>query len=131
MNREDMLYCQKTIDQYDRKIDENEQIPDDQYPAWEKFLLPYLIEGDHILDLGCGTGHYSLVFQRLGFQVSASDASAACCRIASKNSVFLYRTSVLINCRMSLYTTRFGHAALSSIFRDERCRTPFLALLPP
>jgi SAM-dependent methyltransferase len=84
MNREDMLYCQKTIDQYDRTIDENEQIPDDQYPAWEKFLLPYLKEGDHILDLGCGTGRYSLVFQRLGFQVSASDASAACCRIASE-----------------------------------------------
>jgi 2-polyprenyl-3-methyl-5-hydroxy-6-metoxy-1,4-benzoquinol methylase len=83
MNREDMLYCQKTIDQYDRNINENEQIPDDRYPSWEKFLLPYLKEGDHILDLGCGTGHYSLIFQRLGFKVSALDASTACCRIAS------------------------------------------------
>lgn len=84
MNSEEMLYCQKTIDQYDRNINENAQIPDDRYPSWEKFLLPYLKEGDHILDLGCGTGHYSLVFQRLGFKVSALDASAACCRIASE-----------------------------------------------
>jgi 2-polyprenyl-3-methyl-5-hydroxy-6-metoxy-1,4-benzoquinol methylase len=84
MNNEKMLYCQKTIDQYDRNINENGQIPDDRYPSWEKILLPYLKEGDHILDLGCGTGHYSLVFQRLGFKVSALDASAACCRIASE-----------------------------------------------
>lgn len=84
MNSEEMLYCQKTIDQYDRNINVNAQIPDDRYPSWEKFLLPYLKEGDHVLDLGCGTGHYSLVFQRLGFKVSALDASAACCRIASE-----------------------------------------------
>ncbi|HHW93640.1 MAG TPA: class I SAM-dependent methyltransferase [Clostridiaceae bacterium] len=84
MIHQEALYCQKTIDQYDRFIDEEEAVPSDRYPSWEKFLLPYLKDGDHILDLGCGTGHYALTFQRLGFQVSASDASIACCRIASE-----------------------------------------------
>lgn len=131
MNNEKMLYCQKTIDQYDRNINENGQIPDDRYPSWEKILLPYLKEGDHILDLGCGTGHYSLVFQRLGFKVSALDASAACCRIASERlgiPVQNLRFDQLSD--VALYDA-CGHAALSSIFQDERCRTLFPASLPP
>ncbi|NLL91404.1 MAG: class I SAM-dependent methyltransferase [Ruminococcaceae bacterium] len=80
----EQVYCQKTIDNYDRIADESEEIAEERYPSWEEFLLPYLERGNHILDLGCGTGHYSAVFQQLGFQISALDASLSLCRIASE-----------------------------------------------
>ena len=60
------LYCQKTIDTYNKHANENTE-DNGNFPPWEAFLMPYLKKGDHILDLGCGDGHYSKIFQNAGF----------------------------------------------------------------
>lgn len=41
------------------------------------FFLPYLEDGAHILDAGCGTGRDSSAFLKKGFKVDAFDASDA------------------------------------------------------
>lgn len=76
------LYCQKTIETYNQ-FAHNIKEESGAFPPWEHFLIPYLKAGDHILDLGCGDGHYSQVFQRAGYQVSAIDAAPALCQIAA------------------------------------------------
>ncbi|MCC5827453.1 class I SAM-dependent methyltransferase [Alkalimonas sp.] len=40
-------------------------------------FLPYLNQGAHIVDAGCGSGRDTLFFQQQGFQVTAFDASDA------------------------------------------------------
>lgn len=76
------LYCQKTIETYNQHA-HNKMEEAGAFPPWERFLMPYLKAGDHILDLGCGDGHYSQVFQQAGFQISAIDAAPALCQIAA------------------------------------------------
>ncbi|MGI6739658.1 MAG: class I SAM-dependent methyltransferase [Christensenellales bacterium] len=77
------LYCQKTIDTYNKHANENTE-DNGNFPPWEAFLMPYLKKGDHILDLGCGDGHYSKIFQNAGFKISAIDAAEVLCKIASQ-----------------------------------------------
>jgi 2-polyprenyl-3-methyl-5-hydroxy-6-metoxy-1,4-benzoquinol methylase len=76
------LFCQKTIDTYNQHAHENNE--DAEFQPWEHFLIPYLKTGDHILDLGCGDGHYGFVFQQLGYKISAIDAAAELCKIATE-----------------------------------------------
>jgi 2-polyprenyl-3-methyl-5-hydroxy-6-metoxy-1,4-benzoquinol methylase len=47
-------------------------------------FLRYVPEGGRILDAGCGPGRDSLVFQQMGYDVTALDASAEMVRIASE-----------------------------------------------
>jgi len=77
------LYCQKTIDTYNKHANENTE-DNGNFPPWEAFLMPYLKKGDHILDLGCGDGHYSKIFQNAGYKISAIDAAEVLCKIASQ-----------------------------------------------
>ena len=72
------LYCQ-TIDTYNKHANENTE-DNGNFPPWEAFLMPYL-RNDHILDLGCGDGHYSKIFQNAGFKISAIDAAEVLCKI--------------------------------------------------
>lgn len=45
-------------------------------------FLKYLLDGTHILDLGCGSGRDAKVFIDKGYQVTAIDGSSACCKLA-------------------------------------------------
>lgn len=86
MNRE---YYDATI----RTYEENgyEKIDPARFPDWEKFLLPYLRPGDHILDLGCGSGVYAKRFQQLGYAVSGIDACETLCARLSRESAIPVR----------------------------------------
>lgn len=77
------LYCEKTIEAYNKLANEKPE-NSGNYAPWETFLIPYLKEGDHILDLGCGDGHYAQIFKRAGFKISAIDAAEELCKIASQ-----------------------------------------------
>lgn len=46
-------------------------------------FLKYLQAGDHILDLGCGSGRDAKAFLDAGYQVTAIDGSKACCKLAT------------------------------------------------
>jgi SAM-dependent methyltransferase len=46
-------------------------------------FLKYLQRGDHILDFGCGSGRDAKVFLEKGYQITATDGSSACCKLAA------------------------------------------------
>lgn len=47
-------------------------------------FLEKLPEGAHILDAGCGSGRDSLYFKKLGYKITAMDASTELCKLASE-----------------------------------------------
>ena len=51
-----------------------------------RFFLGGLPKSARILDAGCGGGRDSLAFLRMGYDVSAFDASPALCRLSSKST---------------------------------------------
>ncbi len=53
----------------------------DMLPPYERFLAR-VPEGGHILDAGCGSGRDALAFRRLGYKVTAFDASPALATLA-------------------------------------------------
>jgi SAM-dependent methyltransferase len=53
----------------------------DMLPLYERFLARVLV-GGHILDAGCGSGRDALAFRRLGYKVTAFDASPALAALA-------------------------------------------------
>lgn len=57
----------------------------DMTPLYQRFL-PYLPEGGHIVDAGCGSGRDSLYFAEQGFSVSAFDASPALVELAHRHT---------------------------------------------
>lgn len=50
--------------------------------ALHQRFLARLPEHGHILDLGCGSGRDAKAFLDAGYQVTALDGSAACCKLA-------------------------------------------------
>lgn len=52
-----------------------------------KRFLSLIKSGGKILDLGCGTGNYSLIFQSKGYQVTAIDISEEMIRISKERGV--------------------------------------------
>ncbi|NCA72135.1 MAG: class I SAM-dependent methyltransferase, partial [Sphingobacteriia bacterium] len=54
----------------------------DMTPLYARFLA-LVPPGAHLLDAGCGSGRDALAFQRLGYRVSACEASPALARLAS------------------------------------------------
>lgn len=60
----------------------NETVNLDLSPLYARFTR-WLPPGGHILDAGCGSGRDALAFTRLGFQVTAFDASPALAACAS------------------------------------------------
>src|SRR5262245_33297557 len=45
-------------------------------------FLKLVPSGGHILDAGCGSGRDALAFRRLGYRVTAFDASPVLCKMA-------------------------------------------------
>jgi len=56
-------------------------------------FIPHVVEGGHILDAGCGSGRDTLHFHRLGFRVSAFDASQEIAVLARQ------KTGLSVACR--------------------------------
>lgn len=75
----------KTLDYYNKNaIEFNENTRDVDFEEKQNMLLKYLKSGDHILDLGCGSGRDSKVFIQKGYNVTALDGSSELCEMASK-----------------------------------------------
>ncbi|MEH2178691.1 class I SAM-dependent DNA methyltransferase [Nostoc sp.] len=55
-------------------------------PPLEKLLLPFLPQGAHILDLGCGTGQLAQHLQLKGYQVTGIDCSKGMLNYARNNA---------------------------------------------
>ena len=75
---------QSTIDWYSENADAFSRSADsaEMSELYSRFL-PYLPEGAHILDAGCGNGRDSLFFKEKGYQVTAFDLSPEMARRAS------------------------------------------------
>jgi SAM-dependent methyltransferase len=61
-----------------------ETVAVDMAPLYARFLA-LIPSGGHILDAGCGSGRDALAFRRLGYAVTAFEASPALARLASEH----------------------------------------------
>ena len=61
-----------------------ETVAVDMTPLYDRFLAR-VPPGGHILDAGCGSGRDARAFQRLGYAVTAFEASPALARLASEH----------------------------------------------
>jgi SAM-dependent methyltransferase len=61
-----------------------ETVDVDMAPLYERFL-GHVTPGWHILDAGCGSGRDALAFRRLGYAVTAFEASPTLARMASEH----------------------------------------------
>jgi SAM-dependent methyltransferase len=61
-----------------------ETVDVDMAPLYARFLAR-VTPGGHILDAGCGSGRDALAFRRLGYAVTAFEASPTLARIASEH----------------------------------------------
>jgi SAM-dependent methyltransferase len=75
----------KTIDYYNQHVADFTQNTDqiDMTALYAEFL-PFVKIGGDILDAGCGAGRDAAYFKRLGFTISAFDASTEMARIAGE-----------------------------------------------
>ncbi|MDF2614473.1 MAG: SAM-dependent methyltransferase [Clostridia bacterium] len=71
----DNYYNNNAKEFFDGTVDAN---MNEHYTAF----LEKLPQGAHILDAGCGSGRDSLNFKKLGYQVTAIDASDELCKLA-------------------------------------------------
>ncbi|GHA28069.1 class I SAM-dependent methyltransferase [Oceanisphaera arctica] len=76
-----------SLDYYQQQADGffRNTITVDMTPLYDRFL-PRVPAGGHIVDAGCGSGRDSLHFFRLGYQVTAFDASPALVQLARTHS---------------------------------------------
>ncbi len=75
-----------TLDYYNKNAEKfNQETLDVDFEDKQNVLLKYLNQGDHILDLGCGSGRDSKAFTQKGYRVTAIDGSKEICKIARKN----------------------------------------------
>jgi SAM-dependent methyltransferase len=61
-----------------------ETVAVDMAPLYARYLA-YVPPGGHILDAGCGSGRDALAFRRLGYGVTAFEASSALAGLASEH----------------------------------------------
>lgn len=75
----------KTIEYYNTNSSSFVNLTKDvKFNEMQNMLLKYLKEGDHILDLGCGSGRDSKAFLEKGYKVTSVDGSEELCKIASE-----------------------------------------------
>ncbi len=96
-------------------------------------IAPYYRAGQHILDLGCGTGQDALHLERSGIRVSAFDASPAMVRIARQRGV---AADVLPLQELDQLAGSFDGAlsnfgALNCVEKVEELRAPLARLIRP
>jgi cyclopropane fatty-acyl-phospholipid synthase-like methyltransferase len=74
----------KTIEYYNKNAKEyvERTISVDMSPTY-KYFLKHLNPGDHICDLGCGSGRDSKYFSSKGFSITSIDGSYEMCKLAS------------------------------------------------
>ena len=70
-------------------------------------LLPRPKPGDRLLEVGCGTGHWSRFFASLGFQVIGVDISAEMVHVASSHDSSGCRFGIADACRLPFDEVRF------------------------
>lgn len=72
-----------SLDYYQQQAEQFYQstVSVDMTPLYDRFL-PRVPTGGHIVDAGCGSGRDSLHFSRLGYKVTAFDASPALVKLA-------------------------------------------------
>ena len=75
-----------TLEYYNKNANKyNSETLSIEFEEQHNILLKYLKPGDHILDLGCGSGRDSKAFIEKGYKVTAMDGSIELSKIASKN----------------------------------------------
>lgn len=76
-----------SLDYYQQQAEQFYQstVTVDMTPLYDRFL-PRVPTGGHIVDAGCGSGRDSLHFSRLGYKVTAFDASPALVKLAGRHT---------------------------------------------
>ena len=78
-----------------------------------KSFLEYVEDGGYILDAGCGSGRDAFIFESLGYQVDAIDASAKMCQLSTDYLGFTVQQLRIQD--MDMYKTYDGVWACASL----------------
>jgi len=104
-----------------------------RWAAWRRVALRY-VEGQHILEIGCGTGHLLPALAARGGRVCGGDLSAAMLRLARRRA-----GPDTPLCRLQAQALPFGPASFDTILctfpapfiRDRRTWAEFERVLSP
>ncbi len=104
-----------------------------QREAVWRFVQPLLRTGDHVLDLGCGTGEDAVRFQRHGVRVTGIDASAEMVRIATTRGVDarVHRIEDAGSLSMALEGAISMFGALNCVEDLSEVREPLATMIAP
>ena len=111
----------KNIVYYDKNAQNYfDSTKDADFASTREILLKYLHPGDHILDLGCGSGRDSKAFIDLEYKVTALDGSKKLCELASKliNQEVICKDYYQID-DVNIYNAIWACASLLHLTNDE------------
>jgi len=100
--------------------------------VWRRLAL-YFRAGEHILDLGCGTGEDALHLEQAGVRVSAFDASPAMVRVARERGVAANALALedldKVDGAFDGALSNFG--AINCVAEPHKLRAPLARLIRP